>query len=93
MTDAALEKFKGCQNLGALDLSDTPVTDAGLVHLIRLGGLTDLRLVRTNVTAKGVARLAKALPGEVHNLSALLGEWSRPEEPFGMGYTRPPFED
>jgi ectoine hydroxylase-related dioxygenase (phytanoyl-CoA dioxygenase family) len=23
---------------------------------------------------------------------ALLGEWSRPEEPFGMGYTRPPFE-
>lgn len=24
---------------------------------------------------------------------ALLGEWKRPEEPFGMGYTRPPFED
>jgi ectoine hydroxylase-related dioxygenase (phytanoyl-CoA dioxygenase family) len=23
---------------------------------------------------------------------ALLGEWSRPEEPFGMGYARPPFE-
>jgi hypothetical protein len=21
---------------------------------------------------------------------ALLGEWRRPEEPFGMGYTRPP---
>lgn len=24
---------------------------------------------------------------------ALLGEWKRPEEPFGMGYERPPFED
>ena len=24
---------------------------------------------------------------------ALLGEWKRPEEPFGRGYTRPPFED
>lgn len=24
---------------------------------------------------------------------ALLGEWSRPEEPFGIGYARPPFED
>ncbi len=23
---------------------------------------------------------------------ALLGEWSRPEEPFGGGYTKPPFE-
>lgn len=23
---------------------------------------------------------------------ALLGEWKRPEEPFGMGYERPPFE-
>jgi ectoine hydroxylase len=24
---------------------------------------------------------------------ALLGEWKRPEEPFGSGYARPPFED
>jgi hypothetical protein len=24
---------------------------------------------------------------------ALLGEWNRPEEPFGMGYAKPPFED
>jgi ectoine hydroxylase len=24
---------------------------------------------------------------------ALLGEWQRPEEPFGIGYPRPPFED
>ena len=24
---------------------------------------------------------------------ALLGEWRRPEEPFGLGYDRPPFED
>jgi len=24
---------------------------------------------------------------------ALLGEWTRPEEPFGVGYARPPFED
>jgi ectoine hydroxylase len=24
---------------------------------------------------------------------ALVGEWTRPEQPFGMGYTKPPFED
>jgi ectoine hydroxylase len=24
---------------------------------------------------------------------SLLGEWKRPEEPFGMGYNRPPFEN
>ncbi len=24
---------------------------------------------------------------------ALLGEWQRPEEPFGVGYPRPPFDD
>ncbi len=24
---------------------------------------------------------------------SLLGEWKRPEEPFGMGYVRPPFEN
>ena len=24
---------------------------------------------------------------------ALLGEWGRPEEPFGVGYERPPFAD
>jgi ectoine hydroxylase len=24
---------------------------------------------------------------------ALLGEWTRPEEPFGVGYERPPFEE
>ena len=24
---------------------------------------------------------------------ALLGDWSRPEQPFGMGYQRPPFEE
>ncbi|HEV8454230.1 MAG TPA: hypothetical protein VGQ24_05040 [Gemmatimonadales bacterium] len=23
----------------------------------------------------------------------LVGEWVRPEEPFGMGYAKPPFED
>jgi ectoine hydroxylase len=23
----------------------------------------------------------------------LLGEWNRPEEPFGVGYARPPFEE
>ena len=24
---------------------------------------------------------------------ALLGEWTRPDEPFGAGYARPPFEE
>jgi hypothetical protein len=24
---------------------------------------------------------------------ALVGEWKRPEEPFGMGYAEPPFQN
>ena len=24
---------------------------------------------------------------------ALVGEWTRPEQPFGMGYEKPPFDD
>ena len=24
---------------------------------------------------------------------ALAGEWTRPEQPFGMGYEKPPFEE
>jgi internalin A len=45
-----------------LDLSHTPVTDAGLKELAGLKNLTALDLSRTQVTRGGVAELQKALP-------------------------------
>ena len=45
-----------------LDLENTQVTDAGLVHLKDLTKLTTLILAGTSVTKAGVAELKKALP-------------------------------
>ena len=45
-----------------LYLSDTGVTDAGLVHLAKLGKLRNLHLNRTKVTLAGVETLVQALP-------------------------------
>jgi hypothetical protein len=43
------------------------VTDAGLVHLEGLIELRALNLSDTRVTAAGIARLTKALPGaQIH---------------------------
>jgi len=50
------------KNLQFLNLSETQVTDAGLVHLKSLKGLTYLGLLRTGVTAEGVADLQSAIP-------------------------------
>jgi len=53
------------RDLSALEhlvLSDTLITDAGLVHLEGLTALTYLGLHNTAVTAAGVARLQLALP-------------------------------
>jgi hypothetical protein len=48
--------------LTTLSLSGTKVSDAGLAHLAGLDRLIALDLTKTNVTAKGVESLAKALP-------------------------------
>jgi hypothetical protein len=45
-----------------LSLSTTAVTDAGLVHLMKLDNLGVLNLNRTKVTDAGAAELQKALP-------------------------------
>ena len=58
-----LAPLKGVPNLQSLNLNTTGVSDAALVNLTGLKKLTDLRLERTNVTAKGIAELAKTLPG------------------------------
>jgi len=55
---ALLAKFEW---LETLDLSDTPITDAGLVHLQDLKKLTKLDLTHTN-TFGGLADLKKQLP-------------------------------
>ncbi len=46
-----------------LDLSGTDVSDAGLMSLLRMEGLTNLNLTDTRVTAEGVARLKSGWRG------------------------------
>lgn len=62
VTDAYLEPLADLDSLLAVELHQTrQVTDAGLVHLRRLNRLRHVKLVKTGVTAAGLARLA-ALP-------------------------------
>jgi hypothetical protein len=64
ITNAGLAELRKVPKLWFLDLSDTAITDDGLR---RLEGLKELQVLRLNkcptVTAEGVARLKKALPG------------------------------
>src|SRR5881227_1007471 len=55
---AELAKFEW---LEALDLSDTPITDAGLAHLGGLKKLKQIDLMRTNTFA-GLTELQQKLP-------------------------------
>jgi Leucine-rich repeat (LRR) protein len=58
-----LPQLKDCKNLAFLHLQGgKQITDAGLADLAGLNKLTYLNLADTQVTAKGVAGLAKALP-------------------------------
>ena len=59
----AWRNLKGLSNLSQLDLDDTKITDAGLVHLKELTKLTFLTLRGTMVTDAGVNQLRQALPG------------------------------
>jgi hypothetical protein len=60
--DAALRELKGAKRLLCLDLEDTAITDAGLVHLYGLPKLSLISLEGTQVAAKGIAALNKAMP-------------------------------
>jgi internalin A len=48
--------------LRRLRLSDTPITDAGLIHLRECRKLEELRLTGTRVSDAGVRDLQQALP-------------------------------
>jgi len=50
------------KNLTALDLSFTPITDAGLKELASLNNLTTLYLYGTQVTDAGLKELQQAIP-------------------------------
>jgi len=60
--DAALVVVQKFPNLRSLDLRDTCVTDAGLVHLKGLRQLEKLVLLNTRVTSEGVQGIQQALP-------------------------------
>ena len=60
--DRDLELVAKLSRLEDLDLTGSPVTDAGLVHLEKLTSLRWLKLWQTQVTDVGVKRLQRALP-------------------------------
>jgi hypothetical protein len=62
-TDDDLVCLEPLDEVWSLDLSGAPVTDAGIVHLKRMKGLTYVNLADTKVTARGAAELSRALPG------------------------------
>ena len=62
ITDETVASLWGLAECLELDLRNTEVSDAGLVHLRQLTKLRFLYLSDTNVTEEGVAMLQKALP-------------------------------
>jgi serine/threonine protein kinase/Leucine-rich repeat (LRR) protein len=62
VTDAGLVHLKELTGLTELSLNNTAVGDEGLKHLHALTNLRVVYITKTNVTAAGVAALAKALP-------------------------------
>ena len=57
-----LKDLSGVFHSWELDLTDTPITDAGLDHLKKLTGLQSVNLHGTKVTGVGATRLKDALP-------------------------------
>lgn len=54
--------LRGLNNVTSLALSNTQVTDVGLVHLTGLTKLKQLNLAGTQVTDVGLNELKRALP-------------------------------
>jgi hypothetical protein len=63
VTDAGLQDLARLKRLNILGLERTRVTDARLAHIEGMTMLKAVHLIDTGVTAQGVARLAKTLPG------------------------------
>jgi serine/threonine protein kinase len=68
LTDNDLSRLTGLSNLDALDLSETPISDAGLVQLTDIASLTRVNLEGTRVTDAGIAHLVRQCP----NITRLL---------------------
>ena len=68
LTDAELANVAKLGNVVELNLRDTKITSAGLVHLKGLAKLTRLHLERTNVGDEGIANLTKLTTLEYLNL-------------------------
>jgi hypothetical protein len=63
VTDSGLANLRQLRNsLAVLNLSDTAISDAGIIHLKELAALKDIQLRRTAVTESGQAELRHALP-------------------------------
>ena len=82
--DEDLKNVKGLAGLRTLNLAHTPVSDRGLEYLRELPALKQLRLNNTAITAEGVRRLERALPGCVIAIEPAIsyaklaaGTWTR----------------
>src|SRR5262249_41978479 len=60
---ADLARLAALPKLAGLELRFSRVSDAGLEHLTGMAGLKGISLLATGVTAAGVDRLRKLLPG------------------------------
>jgi hypothetical protein len=61
-TDDDLVCLEPLRKLHTLDLSGSPITDAGLIHLKGLTRLSWIDLTNTRVTTRGIEALQRALP-------------------------------
>ena len=68
LTDDGLADVARLGNVVELNLRDTKISSAGLVHLKGLAKLTRLHLERTNVGDEGIANLTKLITLEYLNL-------------------------
>ena len=57
-----MKELAKLKNLNTIELSPTPLTDAGLKELVGLKNLTKLGLSYTKVTFAGAKEIIKALP-------------------------------
>jgi hypothetical protein len=62
VTDAGLTSVARCRNFTFIDLSNLPISDAGLEHLKGLSRLQWLFLNGTRTTGAGIKKLRQALP-------------------------------
>lgn len=70
VTDEHLRHIAKLRSLHSLTLNETPITDAGLIHLAGLP-LESLQLASTKITSKGLREIGKLSSLKVINLSGV----------------------